>query len=145
MAEKVGTSAVNVSRWERGVTFPTPYFRQRLCVLFDKKADELGFSPESRQSPVSAKTKADNLLEAFSAEVPGLWSVPYPRNSFFTGRDELLHHIHEVLNQQYALALTQSWAISGPGGIGKTQVALEYAYRYRKEYQIGRASCRVRV
>ncbi|MGH2480171.1 MAG: helix-turn-helix domain-containing protein, partial [Ktedonobacteraceae bacterium] len=135
VAEKVETSAVNVSRWERGVTFPTPYFRQKLCVLFDKKADELGFFTESRQSPASAQTKADNLLEAHSADAPDLWSVPYSRNPFFTGRDDLLHYIHEVLNQQHALALTQSWAISGPGGIGKTQVALEYAYRYRKEYR----------
>src|SRR5690349_2764993 len=57
-----------------------------------------------------------------------LWNVPYPRNPFFTGREELLTHLAEALRMGPATALTQPQAISGLGGIGKTQVAVEYAY-----------------
>lgn len=42
VAEQLGTDATTVSRWERGLFLPTPYFRERLCVLFGKNAEELG-------------------------------------------------------------------------------------------------------
>ena len=35
LAEEIGTTPPNVSRWERGLTFPTPYYRQKLCKFFD--------------------------------------------------------------------------------------------------------------
>src|SRR4051812_7492763 len=42
VAEQIGTDATTVSRWERGLFSPTPYFRERLCTLFTKNAAELG-------------------------------------------------------------------------------------------------------
>ncbi|GHO54458.1 tetratricopeptide repeat protein [Ktedonobacter robiniae] len=57
------------------------------------------------------------------------------RNPFFTGREELIRKLREQLTTKNATALTQAQAISGLGGIGKTQIAVEYAYRYRNEYQ----------
>src|SRR2546421_6467741 len=42
VADQIGTTTLNVSRWERGITFPTPHFRQELCTLFGKSAGELG-------------------------------------------------------------------------------------------------------
>ena len=69
-----------------------------------------------------------------NSQVP-LWTVPFRRNPFFTGREELLSRLHEQLNQSNTAALTQAQAISGMGGIGKTQTAVEYAYRYCEEYQ----------
>jgi tetratricopeptide (TPR) repeat protein len=63
-----------------------------------------------------------------------VWNVPFRRNPFFTGREQLLTQLHENLTQTGAAALTQAQAISGLSGIGKTQFAVEYAYRYRDEY-----------
>ncbi|MBV9712305.1 MAG: helix-turn-helix transcriptional regulator [Ktedonobacteraceae bacterium] len=42
VAELIGTDATTVSRWERGLFLPTPYFREKLCELFNKNAEELG-------------------------------------------------------------------------------------------------------
>jgi tetratricopeptide (TPR) repeat protein len=56
-------------------------------------------------------------------------------NPFFTGRGEVLDRLHEQLRTGPAAALIQTQAISGLGGIGKTQTAIEYAYRYRGDYQ----------
>lgn len=64
-----------------------------------------------------------------------LWNVPHQRNPYFTGREALLQQIHEALNRDNAVALTHPQAISGLGGIGKTQTVIEYAYRYHHDYE----------
>ncbi|MCZ7385043.1 MAG: FxSxx-COOH system tetratricopeptide repeat protein [Candidatus Methanoperedens sp.] len=59
-------------------------------------------------------------------------NVPFPRNPYFTGREQVLEQLHDALKSDKAAALAQ--AISGLGGIGKTQTAVEYTYQYRNEY-----------
>jgi hypothetical protein len=68
------------------------------------------------------------------AVLPKIWNIPYPRNPFFLGRDDELTQLHSHLQAGQATALLQPQAISGLGGIGKTQLALEYAYRYSQDY-----------
>src|SRR5258707_14175764 len=64
-----------------------------------------------------------------------IWNIPFARNPFFTGRENLLERLHTQLQAMQVAALSQPQAISGLGGIGKTQLAIEYTYRYRSEYQ----------
>ena len=50
------------------------------------------------------------------------------RNPFFTGREQVLIQLQE------ALAIQGRAALSGLGGVGKTQTAVEYAYKHLDEY-----------
>ena len=70
------------------------------------------------------------------AALPPVWNVPCPRNALFIGRDTLLTQLRQHLQAGQATALSQPQAISGLGGIGKTQLAVEYAYRFHQEYQV---------
>ena len=63
-----------------------------------------------------------------------LWNVPFRRNPFFTGRAHLLELLHEHLSQDHGTS-SHLYALSGLGGIGKTQTAIEYAYRYQQVYR----------
>jgi len=69
------------------------------------------------------------------AALPPVWNVPFPRNPFFLGREGELAQVRERLRGGQSTTHALPLAISGLGGIGKTQLALEYAYRYHQGYQ----------
>jgi len=64
--------------------------------------------------------------------LPKVWNVG-PRNPGFVGRDAMLVHLRERLRSG-GTAVVQ--ALHGMGGVGKTQVAIEYAYRYAGAYDV---------
>ncbi len=43
VAEELDITEDKVSRWERGIRTTSPYYREKLCILFGKDAEELGF------------------------------------------------------------------------------------------------------
>jgi tetratricopeptide (TPR) repeat protein len=78
--------------------------------------------------PLRALPSRERRPDFFGA----LWNVPYRRNAFFTGRDRVLQDLHDRFTRGDTALTTQ--AISGLGGLGKTQTAVEYAFRYGSEY-----------
>jgi len=89
-----------------------------------------------RAKPVSAPAYAGITADGrtgpsrprYPGALPPIWNVPYHRNPNFTGRREILADLQAMLDEECSAALTQ--VISGLGGVGKTQIALEYAYRH---------------
>jgi hypothetical protein len=66
--------------------------------------------------------------------LPVIWNVPYSRNPQFTGREDLLAALHVARTDAAPVVLIQ--VLRGLGGIGKTQLALEYVYRYGGTYRL---------
>lgn len=118
LAETIGVHRSAVNRWEQGAFLP----KQKGIVL--ELARHLRLDDQETY----------HLLEASLTGLAPHWSVPLPRNPYFTGREDILLALHRQLLVDHAIALTQSLALSGLGGIGKTQIALEYAYQYALEY-----------
>ncbi|MDG4577236.1 MAG: FxSxx-COOH system tetratricopeptide repeat protein [Defluviicoccus sp.] len=71
----------------------------------------------------------------FPGALPAIWNLTH-RNPNFTGRVAQLDALRAHLTGGSTAAVTQAASISGLGGIGKSQLAIEYAYRYRGDYDL---------
>jgi transcriptional regulator with XRE-family HTH domain len=118
LATAIGVHRNAIGRWEQGDFLP----ESKVMVLAITRELHLD-NQEGRQ-----------LLEASFTALAPPWNVPYQRNPFFMGHQEILDTLHQYLNINQVVACTQSCAVQGLGGIGKTQLAVEYAYRYALEY-----------
>lgn len=72
-------------------------------------------------------------LPAIGERPTRVWKVP-PRNPHFTGRAGVLEQLHSRLHSGENLLVVQ--ALFGLGGVGKTQLAIEYAHRYAEDYTV---------
>jgi hypothetical protein len=83
------------------------------------------------------KYKIEDLLESFmpagvkvedtDSDVSNIVQLP-PRNKLFVNRESELTEIQQVLSIQAVCCLT------GAAGVGKTEIALEYAHRHKDAY-----------
>jgi tetratricopeptide (TPR) repeat protein/transcriptional regulator with XRE-family HTH domain len=107
LAEKVNMDVKTISRWENDHTIPTPHDQEKLRLVLGKD--------------LIAEINQSSLL--LSSHFPA-------HNPHFIGREEFLKRIHTFLSEGKTTV-----ALAGLGGIGKTQIAIEYAYRFHEDYQ----------
>ncbi|MEU7001354.1 FxSxx-COOH system tetratricopeptide repeat protein [Nonomuraea sp. NPDC046570] len=90
-----------------------------------QSVDPFGVSVNMSALPVARKRE--------SHEPTPVWNVPQ-KNQSFTGREELLSLLHERLSTGTTAVLPE--ALHGLGGVGKSQIAIEYCYRHQRDYDL---------
>jgi MinD-like ATPase involved in chromosome partitioning or flagellar assembly len=121
-----------------GEVRPTPPFSERTPVdltrldahqAVEALLRELGRPPHLPEHPADPGSEP-----RWPRTIPPVWNVP-TRNAAFTGRNAVLEKLRDQLTgSNKAVVLPQ--ALYGLGGVGKTQVALEYAHRYMANYDV---------
>ncbi|KAF2759934.1 hypothetical protein EJ05DRAFT_315492 [Pseudovirgaria hyperparasitica] len=101
-----------------------------------EKADALA---ATSMQPAALLEKIERLNELLISQRPGTedtqqsifpcHNIPYLQNSHFKQRDAEIREISLHLAHDETAPSFKSFAIWGPGGVGKTQVALEYCYQ----------------
>ena len=112
VAARVGTSRVNVGRWERGDALPDLEELERLCDLFQLSPEELGFPPLIQRAPAP---KASAIYDSTIPLTPGISLV---------GREKELAQLKAMLFEKGGAVLT---ALNGLPGVGKTTLAVALA------------------
>ena len=136
LAEAAGLSPRAISDLERGINRTA---RKDTAMLL---ARALGVAEPVIVPFVEAargRTPAADVLDAIrrSGCWPGggrrlTWNIP-ARNAAFTGREDLLATVRKRLQAGHAAA---AQALYGMGGVGKTQLAVEYAHRFAESYDL---------
>lgn len=98
----------------------------RLLDALEQPIPELGDLP--------ARSWYEARFPGGSESDPAIWNVG-PRNATFTGRGAALEHLRDQLLRRGQSVIVPQ-ALYGLGGIGKTHVALEYAHRFRADYDV---------
>src|SRR5437763_8302468 len=121
IAEMVGSDTKTVSRWERGINLPGPYYAQKLVDLFGKNAEELGLLVNEEKH-----TRIDPNVFSSLQE----WGEAPQIISFYGRERELIELKQWILMDHCRLVM-----VLGLGGIGKTTLVTTLAQQLQGEYR----------
>jgi tetratricopeptide (TPR) repeat protein/transcriptional regulator with XRE-family HTH domain len=132
VAEKLGLAdPKTLGRWERGVSSPNAYFRQKLCNLFGKTSKDLGLiqpiSDKHREEETVLPSAVQNTLPSIPTDF--LYDPATPSTLAGTvrliGRDKLLCSLKRRLcSNRHTVYI----ALHGLPGVGKTTLAVTLAH-----------------
>jgi predicted phosphodiesterase len=102
----------------------------------DKWSLPLPLSKDIEKEPI--REKASPKPSADYDPRNKVFYVPYrAKGNQVVGREEALKAVHETLKHGRRTNIGQTALFRGLGGLGKTQLAIEYAYQYKDEYPNG--------
>jgi tetratricopeptide (TPR) repeat protein len=104
-----------------------------LAGLEERPAAETILRALGQLSPVDGYGPDPVSGARFPGTLPPVWNVP-TRNASFTGRAVMLEELRDNLLRGMAVVMPQ--ALHGLGGVGKTQLAIEFAHRFRADYDL---------
>lgn len=116
VAEQLGADYYYISRWERGIASPSPYYRQKLCDLFGKNAYELGFLQDKPSQEPEASAEPSSL----SRSEDMMYTLMLSATTNLVGREEPLSSLNTLL---CAEPYSGPVALYGLPGVGKTTLA----------------------
>ncbi len=116
----------------------TPFSKLKALPPYAKPVITWPIRDEAYVAIVKGIREVINGLHPSDTQPPSkpkqLWNVPYPSNPLFVDRENILGKLRDTFATDTATAPIQQ-AIYGLTGIGKTQCALQYAYRFGVNYQ----------
>jgi tetratricopeptide (TPR) repeat protein len=106
-------------------------FGEPLLKVVREMRDIAGKAAGGEEEPEPPPKTPENLLKNH-------FNVPFAsKGDACVGREGLREKIWESLSKSGRAAIGQAVAIKGIGGLGKTQLAVEYAHTYRNRYENG--------
>ncbi|WP_217207080.1 FxSxx-COOH system tetratricopeptide repeat protein [Streptomyces sp. AC550_RSS872] len=88
-----------------------------------------------RPAPVRTPEPPPARPPSGAARAPAIMGNVPPRNRYFTGREQLLTDVERQLRDDSTAAVLPH-ALHGMGGVGKSQIAIEYVYAHRGDYNV---------
>jgi hypothetical protein len=95
------------------------------------------FSTVNRQRAVDNLRQRASILPDSESVVSSIFKLPRPKNPYFFGRETDIELIDKALNWRHKENNPlRTYTIYGKRGVGKTELALEYAHRNPAEFQV---------
>src|SRR5215469_10254147 len=105
VADQIGAPLpLNVTRWERGTAFPSAFYVQKLCQIFQMSAEELGLLRIDTASQPSQRSRTEPLRRQ-SGPLPLMDPLPVPATPLI-GREREMSDLCSPLHSPDARLLT---------------------------------------
>ena len=127
--EKAGASSKEVAIAQEGARKIAPF----LEFVKQLQPDTLDVQLDTQfQRTLALMLARQEKIEKKGIYKQAIFHLPMGRNKDFTGREKELTLLETSLKNGHSGAITNT----GMGGVGKSQLALEYAYRHEREYEM---------